>query len=159
LLNEKIRESKIIFAPEYRTLWTEKDHADYDYLLNRMKTNMPKAEIIEGEGDVVVTSWNWQGIDLKVNSKKPVIVRLNHLYFPVWSGALYKTGVVPLQAEAKTGVMLATIPGGEHLVHLSYDVYKNIPNLIVSQWLSMLVCIGLLLAYLKPKFFDRQAIA
>jgi hypothetical protein len=158
-LNQKIRTAKIIHQTEYCTQWTDENHCSYEFYFERMKTPTPQAEIIEGKGQVQVTSWNWRGIDLKVNSKKPVVVRLNHLYFPVWSGVLYKTGIVPLQPEAKTGLMLATIPGGEHLVHLSYDVYKNAPNLIVSQWLSMAACIGLFMAFLKPKFFDRQAIA
>ena len=155
-LNETIREAKIVFGPEYRTRWTDSDHFDYHYLFAHHDSNPPKATIISGQGKLEVRKWGWQGIELLVDCKKPMIIRIEHTYFPIWNAKLYKSDALPLRAEDKTGLMLLEVPAGEHLVELTTSVYKDSSDLFISQWVSMASWGILVIVLMRAQFFYRR---
>ena len=85
-------------------------------------------------------------------------MRINHTYFPLWSARLYKGGAVALRAEPKTGLMLAFVPGGEHILQLKTNVVREKLYLHLSQWLSGAAWLGLALFFAVRKIFDSKNI-
>ncbi len=159
-LNEQIENAKIVFAPEYRSQWTDEANWEYEFLLTRLKRDIPKAQFTSGEGDIKIERWSWSGLSLDVNTHKPATLRLNHDYFPVWHAKLYRGNIasaenLKLYPEEHTGLMLLDIPHGRHLVTISYDIARENTLLMLSQWISVIAFFSLLVLLLRPKLFDN----
>ena len=155
-LSEKIREAKIVDPFEYRSQWTDAKHWGYEYLL--AYPTSPIASIAKGDGKIEVRQWNVHGIEVATDSIKPIILRINHGYFPVWQGRIDST-ISPVHPEDKTGLILVDVPAGKHLVMLTIDVSGGVAYLVAAKWLSIAAWIGLVLTWARPKFFDRKALA
>lgn len=149
-LNETIREAKIIFAPEYRSLWTDKEHWEYEYLLAQSGRNDPKAVFVTGVGTIAVRQWDWRGLILDVASKEPATLRLRQSYFPLWQARLDTGEAAALHPEDRTGLMLLDMPAGRHEVKVKPELAGGPWFLLASQWVSLAATLALLLV----KIFD-----
>jgi hypothetical protein len=119
---KKVTDARLIAEPEYRTQWTDKKYFNDQYFFDRLKKTPPQVEIISGKGKVEVKRWGWDGITLESESAdkaKPVTVRLDHSYFPLWH-VKSEGGVVMLKPEKDTGRMLVEIPAGKQAIELTY---------------------------------------
>jgi hypothetical protein len=118
-------QSRIIYNPEYRALWTDEHYTDRRYMLQR-PANMPLSErvsIIRGAGKIEVKEWSWRAIRFSVSMTEPGRMLLQHNYFPLWRASA--SGVdIPIIPEAHTGWMLLNVPAGNYEITLRNSVFS-----------------------------------
>jgi|GEM_PF-2233367 len=154
----RMRISKVINTHEYRSQWIDPYHwrKRSIFLRHDRRDSIPKAELVSGQGDISVTNWRSEGIELQTQSDEPISIRLDHNYFPSWQANLDKQRVIPIRPENKTGQMLLDIPAGNHSITITHSVAHGNPNLIISQWVSIAALVVMLSAWFRPKRFDNQ---
>jgi hypothetical protein len=139
---KRVNDARLIAEPEYRTQWADKKHFNDQYFFDRLKKKPPQAEIISGKGKVEVKHWGWDGITVVTDASKPITLRLDHSYFPLWH---VKAGEVTLKPEKDTGLMLLEVPAGKQTAELYYCTSSGDYKFI---WLFNILSVSLALASL-----------
>lgn len=127
-LQEKSIQAKLAAQLEYRTAWAQPPYFSKEYVLSRYekKQNLPQAEAVNG-GDVAIERWGTRDIVLQTVSDADMTVRLNHLYFPLWTATADNILPLALTPESNTGFMLIQVPAGQHRVVLRTTVSAAAP--------------------------------
>lgn len=149
-LESNILSAHLIAEPEYQTLWQDSDHFSDDYFFDRLESQPEKAQIISGKGKVEVTRLHSGGIDFQTDSVKPVTVRLDHVYFPIWTARLDGKEKLELRPEQGSGQILVEISAGKHSVKLysclgSYSILFFFISILSV--LAALACLWQLMRY------------
>lgn len=116
----------IYVAPEYQTRWTSEDYFTNFYMERRYDTIAGALKFRIAQGDkssqIQLESWQWDGIVLNSQSDTPLVLLLDHLYFPIWEARLEEGQKLRLVPAADTGQMLLYVPAGMQRVIMKYRV-------------------------------------
>lgn len=113
---EEVRGINPIFPPEYNTRWQPTS-----LLRTEMHDiqNAPFASIVEGRGELRLINQNPRQLQLAVDAKAPVTIRIRQLYLPQWQASVGK-----LSADTK-GFLQLQVPLGASQVMLSLSSFKG----------------------------------
>lgn len=140
-------------APEYRPRWAERD-AFYAMLGElRQARQVDQVNIIEGNADVIVESWEPRKIFLRLNSVTGATLRVKQLYFSGW-GARTEDGVdLTVRPATPAGLLEMVVPAGSQRVKIELS-----PGM-AERWGQYLSAFSLLilLAIVTESALYRQA--
>jgi hypothetical protein len=150
-LEAKIHQAQLIAEPEYQTLWQDTQYFNDEAVFARLDKKPAQAEIISGKGTLEVSAWEAGHIRLTSNATKPVTVRLDHSYFPIWGATLGDGKALEITPEKDSGRMLVTLPAGEHQVEFRASICHELPYISLflngMAWALGLVCLWCLMRY------------
>ena len=147
---DKILTIKWMTQPEYRPHWIEPDYFNYRSIMMRAQKRPPLINIIRGSGTAQMESWGWRGIRIKTDSRVPITVKLDHLYFPVWQAINENGGTVDIHPENKTGLITFDLPAGQHRTTLSYSAANANPSLMrAADTASLIGMLGLFACFYR----------
>jgi hypothetical protein len=118
-------ESQYITQREYRTIWTDKEYIDRDYILWRWANRgmIPNSEPIEGNVSVTVSRWSDGRVELDVNAYEDSMARLALQYFPMWQWEAQPHMPVVMRPEKASGQILVSLPKGRYQLIVTPRIY------------------------------------
>ena len=113
LLREIVVYTQQIFG-FFNTRWTEGKYTTinpelfYDhYVFDRPKG---KAFFITGDGEITLKSWGYDGLAFHIKNTQPGVVRIEHLYNPIWHAQFNGKPVELTPETGDLGRMLVSLP-------------------------------------------------
>jgi hypothetical protein len=125
LTKVQVREpTQVLDYPEYRP----KSVPPEVYTPDRVKelgANVPPVEALSGEGRAWVQKWSLTSIQLGSDGLSDLQVRVKQFYYPTWTATLENGDVCGVSASATDGLLVLSIPRGQHLINLKITPQRS----------------------------------
>ena len=139
--------------------WDSQLNSRFQSLLQRVDDssgNLSRVKIVEGTGEVNVSSWKPGEIRLQTTSSTGMRLNVSQFYYPNWSAILFsEQQAINVQPSQPDGLISLSIPGGDHevLLKLQQSPAETVGELVSS--ISVAAVVFLCLFAAKKRYRTR----
>ena len=138
--------------------WDAQLNTRFESLLQRIGESggsLLKVKIIEGTGEVNVSSWKPGEIRLQTATSTGMWIHVSQFYYPNWTAQLVtESSGINIQPSQPDGLISLFIPSGEHqvLLQLEHSSAETVGE--ISSLTSILIVLSYVLVALREKYLE-----
>jgi len=143
--------NQIVMAPEYITSAMKSHEMNY-YLMVKKFEHLPKASLLEGNGEIELTDFSTRAITLQADIKSDAaLVLLKRISFPGWEVFINGEAIHPEEVMFEhDGLVALALPKGKQTVQMYWSAK--------GEWLGYLLSLmGILLGIIPLVFFTKTS--